>query len=251
MDKADTEKVVAVVQARMGSTRLPGKALMDIEGHPMLWHVVNRLGYCGSIDNIVVATSSDKKDDDIERFCVGHGIDFYRGSEEDVLDRYYRASIVSRADVVVRITADCPLIDPQVSDKVISGYLKNESVFEAASNTLKRTYPRGLDTEVFSFSALERAWKEARKDYEREHVTAYIYEHPDRLKVYSVENDSDLSHLRWTVDEGPDLTFVREIYKRLYTRGQVFLMQDVLGILREEPALADVNKHVAQKAVRE
>ena len=242
-------KVVAIIQARMGSTRLAGKVLMNIAGKPMLWHVVSRLNYSKLINKIIIATSANKSDDPIEAFCDRYRVDYLRGSEEDVLDRYYQAARAYQADPIVRITADCPLIDPEVTDKTISGYVNNAEIFNGASNTIHRTYPRGLDTEVMSFSALGACWEKANRDYQREHVTAYIYEHPDLFKMYSVENNVDLSHLRWTVDEGVDMDFVREIYGRLYKENDIFLMNEVLDILEREPTLKEINRHVKQKAV--
>ena len=241
--------VVAVIQARMGSSRLPGKVLKDISGKPMLWHVVNRLRYSKLINKIVVATSVNKKDDVIEKFCKENNIDFYRGSEKDVLDRYYQTAILYKADYVVRITADCPLIDPQVVDKVISGYLRNVNTFDGANNTIDRTYPRGLDVEIVSFSALEKCWKSANKDYQREHVMVYIYECEKIFKLHSVKNSRDLSHFRWTVDEEADLRFVREVYNRLYQEERVFFMEDVLKVLGEDPYLRKINKDIRQKHI--
>lgn len=247
MDKK--KKIVAIVQARMGSSRLPGKVLMDIVRKPMLWHVINRLGHASLIDCMVVATSTSEKDDAIQNCCDEYNINCYRGSEEDVLDRFHKAAKVFQADVVVRITADCPLIDSHVADEVISYYLKNRGNFEGASNTINRTYPRGLDVEVVSYLLLEQIWKEAQKDYQREHVTAYVYEHPEKFKILSVENDKNLSNLRLTVDEESDLRFVREIYRRLYQEGKIFLLRDILAVLAVEPDLKEINRHTKQKAV--
>lgn len=246
MDK----NIVAIIQARMGAERLPKKVLMDIEGRPMLWHVVGRLKQSKLIENIVVATTESIEDDSIESFCKEHSIDFYRGSEKNVLDRYYHAAKLYKANIVVRITADCPLVDHVIVDKVISGYLANIDNCKGACNIIRRTYPRGLDTEVISFSALEQAWKNVDKDYQREHVTAYMYEHPELFKIYSVENDRDLSHLRWTVDEEADLKFVREVYKRLYREKEVFQSQEVIELLERTPALININRGVEQKAIK-
>lgn len=244
------KNIVAIIQARMGSTRLPGKILMDIAGKPMLWHIVNRLKYSRLINKIVIATSINKNDDAVEFFCGEHGISFYRGSQEDVLDRYYQAAYLYQADAVVRITADCPLIDPIVVDKVISGYLGNYEYFNGASNVIKRTYPKGLDTEVVSYFTLEKISKIASEPYEREHVTIFIYEHPGLFKLYSLENPDDLSDLRWTVDEEIDLRFVREIYKILYQDSKIFYMEDVLRILEKDPQLTQINKHIKRKDIK-
>lgn len=242
--------VIAIVQARMGSERLPGKVLMDIVGRPMLWHVVNRIKYAKYIDKLVIATTTNKKDDVIEDFCKKYALDFYRGSEGDVLDRYYQTAKKYQVDVVVRITSDCPLIDPEVVDKVVAFYLKNRDIVDYASNSLKRSYPRGLDTEVFSFEVLKKTWQEANKLYQREHVTPYIYEHPEIFRLANVNNDEDLSYVRWTVDEKKDLEFVREIYKRLYKNGEIFLMKHILALFKKEPQILDINKEVKQKALK-
>lgn len=242
-------KVVAIVQARMGSSRLPGKILKEIVGKPMLWHVVNRLKACKFVHNIVVATTTSGSDNIVKEFCMKNSFEIFSGSENDVLDRYYQAAIVYGADAVVRITADCPLIDPSVSDRVISEYLNNQGEIDGSSNTINRTYPRGLDTEVFSFASLTNIWKEAKKDYQREHVTIYAYEHPKKFKLIGVENDIDLSNLRFTVDEEPDLLFIKNIYERLYSKKKIFLIEDVLQLINKEPNLIAINRHVKQKSI--
>jgi len=243
------ERTVAIVQARMGSTRFFGKVLEDIEGRPMLWHVVNRLKHSKLLHNIVVATSVNHQDDTIEEFCEKGSICYFRGSEDDVLDRYYHAARKFEVELVVRVTSDCPLIDPNVVDRVISTYLENKENYDYASNTIKRTYPRGLDTEVFPYEALERCYEEATRGHEREHVTTYIYEHPEMFKLLNLENNKNLSHLRWTVDEEPDLRLVREIYKRLNKRN-LFFMEDILRVLEKEPSLTEINKGVEQKSLK-
>jgi len=242
--------IVAIVQAHMGSRRLPGKILKNIEGKAMLHHVVNRLAYSSIIEKIVVAASLNKKDDIIEGFCRKNSIDCCRGSEEDVLDRYYEAAKLYKADVVVRITSDCPLIDPCVSDRIIQAYLKNITYFDGATNAINRTYPRGLDTEVFPFSILKQLWEKADKPYQREHATRYVYDHPELFNFYNAENKEDLSDLRWTVDEEDDLNFVKAVYKRLYKEGEMFFMDDILGILKKEPSLLEINKCVPQKTIK-
>jgi spore coat polysaccharide biosynthesis protein SpsF len=242
-------RIAAIIQARMGSERLPGKALADICGKPLLWHIVERLKRSKLIGRTAIITTKRPEDDAIEDLCRAYNVDFYRGDAEDVLDRYYRAAKLCKAKTIARITGDCPMIDPHVVDKVAGFYIKNAGELDYVTNSLKSTYPRGLDTEVFSFRALEKAWREAREAYEREHVTPYIYEHPDRFRIENVENDRDLSGMRWTVDEGPDLEFVREVYKRLYRDKKVFLTADVLRLLEKEPHLADMNRDVKQKAL--
>lgn len=242
--------IIAIIQARMGAERLPGKVLMDIVGRPMLWHIINRVRHSKYINKIIIATTTNKDDDQIENFCKTYNIDFYRGNEDDVLDRYYQAAELWNTDIIVRITSDCPLIDSDVINKVIYSYLKNKNNFKGASNVIRRTYPRGLDTEVISFSTLERVWNDAKKDYQREHVTIYIYEHLDQFKMCSVENKENLSSFRWTVDEEKDLEFVRTIYKKLYQERKIFLMRDVLRLLEREPYLKEINKNIKQKNIK-
>lgn len=238
-------KIVAMIQARMGATRLPGKVLADITGHPMLWHVVNRVRKAQFVDQVVVATSIESADDAIANFCAQNGIECFRGSEIDVLDRYYQAARRFDAEVVVRITADCPLIDPQVIDKVVSAYLEGE--YDYVTNTLRYTYPDGLDTEVLSFAALEKAWLEAHLPAEREHVTPYIRT-SGQFRLYNIENEVDLSarNLRWTVDEPADLEFVRAVYARLGGSEQSFGLADVLHLLDKEPCLIEINKEIVR-----
>ncbi|KAF5414908.1 MAG: 3-deoxy-manno-octulosonate cytidylyltransferase [Candidatus Methanogaster sp.] len=239
--------IVAIVQARMGSTRLPGKVMKTIlDKHVILWDI-DRVSLSKLIDKIVVAIPFGKQDDVIADTIEEYNSNILisRGSEDDVLDRYYNAAVQTNADVVVRITSDCPLIDPVVVDHVIEQFLNNDCDY--CSNSLQRTYPRGLDTEVFSFDALSKAWNESKKDYEREHVTPYIIENPYKFKLLNVSNDIDLSHLRWTLDTKEDFEFIDAVYQRIYLEKQMFFMDDVLDLLDHEPGLIDINKHIEQK----
>ncbi len=231
----------------MGSTRLPGKVLADIQGHPMLWYVVQRTRAAQTLDDVIVATTSEPADDKIVALCSELGVTCFRGSEEDVLDRYYQAALREKADVVVRITSDCPLIDPEIIDKVIREFLATQCDY--ASNSLVRTYPRGLDTEVMTFQALERSWLRARKPYERTHVTAYIYDKSSDFRLLPVTGDHDYSHYRWTVDTPEDLELVRTIYGRM--KGTEAFLNDVIQLLQREPAIADINRAISQKALHE
>ena len=227
--------IVAIVQARMSSSRLPGKSLAEICGRPMLWHVVNRVRHSRLVNKVVVATTDKPSDDPIAALCQDENIPCFRGSEDDVLDRFYRAAQMYSANVVVRVTADCPLIDPAVIDEVVSRF--RDSGCDYVSNTLRYTFPDGLDTEVFSFQALERAWQEAGKPSEREHVTPYL--RAGRFRTANVESGAavNLSRQRWTVDHPSDLEFVRGIYAGLSGDGN-FGFQDVLDLLRKRPDLA-------------
>ncbi len=240
-------RIVAIVQARMGSTRLPGKVLAEIQGHPMLWYVVERTRAAETVNEVVVATTTELADDPIVTFCREHGVACFRGSEQDVLDRYYQAALRYEADAVVRVTADCPLIDPEIIDKTVRAFLREGADY--ASNCVERTFPRGLDTEIFAFQVLDAAWRDACRPYERAHVTPYIYENPGRFKILSVVGDEDYSAYRWTVDTSEDLVLVRALYARF--TGKTFRWSDGIRILRHEPALAEINRSVAHKALHE
>lgn len=241
-------KVVAVIQARTGSKRLPGKVLADIGGETMLARVVHRTQRTRQLDEVVVATTVKEMDEAIVSEANKLGVPVFRGDEQDVLDRYYQAALIHRADVVVRITSDCPLIDPEVIDRVVGAFL-NETP-DYASNGLIRTYPWGLDTEVITLESLARAWREARELYQRTHVTPYIYQHPGKFRLLSVRNDVDYSAYRWTVDTPEDLDFVRAVYARLGA-AEKFSWREVLEVLAREPALTELNSHIRQKALEE
>lgn len=241
-------KVVAIIQARMGSTRLPGKVLQDIGGDTMLARVVRRTQRASLLDDILVATTTKAADDAIVAECNRLHVPVYRGSEDDVLDRYYQAARMTQPDAVVRITSDCPLIAPDVIDKVIAAFARNWPDY--ASNFIKRTYPRGLDTEIIRFAVLEQAWQAAAESYQRAHVTPYIHQQPDKFRLLSVENETDYSHYRWTVDTPDDLTFVQMVYSRL-GNDDSFSWLDALDLLRREPSLAELNRHIQQKSLHE
>ena len=240
--------ILAIIQARMGSRRLPGKVLMDLGGATVLSRVIHRLERSQQIAKIVVATTSLPEDEVIVSECERLRVTCFRGSENDVLDRYYQAVRSHSADAVVRITSDCPLIDPELVDETIRVF-ENEHA-DYASNVSPRTYPRGLDAEVMTSSALERAWREARELHEREHVTPYLYEHPKTFRLASVSGDVDHSHYRWTLDTPGDLELLRAVYFRFHNRDD-FHWQDVIALMEREPGLAELNSQVLQKSLRE
>jgi spore coat polysaccharide biosynthesis protein SpsF (cytidylyltransferase family) len=237
----------AIIQARMGSTRLPGKVLADISGKTLLEHVIQRVSASKLIKQTILATTTNEKDKALIEFARARGLKYYAGSENDVLDRFYQAAKKYNVTTIVRITPDDPFKDPEVIDKLITHYLEKQGAVDYVSNTIKPTYPEGLDAEVFSFKALEKAWREAKKPSEREHVTPYIWNHPELFKLVNVENDTDLSGLRWTVDTEADLKFAREVYARLY-HGQVFLMKEILALLKAEPELSKINAGMIRNA---
>jgi spore coat polysaccharide biosynthesis protein SpsF len=237
-------KIIAIIQARMNSNRLPGKVLKDICGKSMLSRVVQRVNCATSLDKVVVATSDTSVDDSVESECHKLGVSVFRGSEDDVLDRFFQTALIHKAEVAVRITADCPLIEPAIIDKVLQAFLSSGADY--ASNTLLRTYPRGLDVEVIGIQALSMAWKNSIKPYHRVHVTPYIYENSNLFKLLSITNSIDWSKYRWTVDTPEDLQFVRRVYEVLGGNSQ-FSWTDVLKLCESEPSLVELNCNIQQK----
>lgn len=240
--------IVAIIQARMSSSRLPGKVLMDLGGETALARTVHRLQRSRAITKIVVATTSAPADTPIVEECDRLQVSHFRGSENDLLDRYYQAAHANAASAVVRITSDCPLIDPELVDETIRIF-KGEGA-DYASNIFPRTYPRGLDTEVFTSAALHRAWREALEPHQREHVTPYFYEHPKVFRLKSLSGNADHSRYRWTLDTPEDLELLRAIYSRFDNRDD-FHWSEVIRLMEREPELAEINSQVLQKTVRE
>lgn len=231
--------VLAVLQARMSSSRLPGKVLLRTCGKPLLAHQIERVLRCGSISRLTVATSTDAADDPIDALCRSLGVDVHRGSLDDVLDRF--AGAVRRWNPlwIVRLTGDCPLADPAVIDRVVRTAVDGD--FDYVSSALNPTFPDGLDAECLRAPALEAAAREAALPSEREHVTAFVYGRPERFRLGEVRNGTDLSALRWTVDEARDFVFVSQVFERLYPSNPRFSMDDVLQLLDNEPMLATIN----------
>lgn len=239
--------VVAIIQARMGSARLPGKVMKDLYGKTVLAHDIERLKQAKKLDDIVVATTVDKKDDKIAIEAFECGVKVFRGSEEDVLNRYYHAARENFADIIVRITSDCPFVDPLIIDEMID-FFKSGSfdiVSNAGSDLSKRTYPRGLDVEIFTFASLEDAFKNAKKKYQKEHVTPYIYEHAKNCFYY--KNNEDYSHHRWTLDTAEDWILVQKIYEKLYHGKHDFYLMEILYLMETNPELFEINIDVKQK----
>jgi spore coat polysaccharide biosynthesis protein SpsF len=263
-----------IIQARMGSSRLPGKVLLDIGGQPMLAHVVERACLATTSDQVIVATTLDPADDPVAALCTERGYPCYRGSLHDVLDRYYQAASQYPCDVVVRVTADCPLIDPELIDQsvyaLLNGSVSNDMQliisendhkngrsspypFDFAANRLPppwgRTFPIGLDVEVCTFDALEHSWQEASLPHEREHVMPYLYDQPGRFRFVLVHYKQDYGSLRWTVDTPEDLNMVRQLYS--YLKGEtVFSWLDVLEVFQAHAELQQINAGVNHKDYR-
>jgi spore coat polysaccharide biosynthesis protein SpsF len=237
-----TVRVLAILQARMSSSRLPGKVLMDVLGQPMLARQIERIHRASHVDALCVATSIDASDDPIDELCRRMAVAVSRGSLDDVLDRYYRAALPYAPDHIVRLTGDCPLIDPAVIDQAIAMHLGGG--FDYTSNTLEPTYPDGLDVEVCSFHSLQIAWREARLASQREHVTPFIKLQPQQFRIGQLRYHRDLSGLRWTVDYQRDMDMVRRVYELLSPSQPTFLMEDILDLLQRHPELRDINTGV-------
>lgn len=233
---------VAIIQARTGSSRLPGKIFLDICGTPILGLVIARARAMHGVDSVVVATSVNRGDDLVEQFSVSAGAACFRGDENDVLRRFHDAAVSHRADAIVRITADCPFIDPETSSKVVARFKQGN--VDYASNIKPPTYPDGLDTEVFSMTALARANREAPQKSHREHVTPYIWKNPKIFRLANIENDRDLSHLRWTVDKVEDLDVLRAIGSHLPMPVEKAMMRDILAVLDAYPEISQLNRHL-------
>ena len=259
-------RVVAIIQARMDSSRLPGKVLLDIAGKPMLVRVFARTSRSATVDQVLVATTTDASDDPVAAYCESIGAPYARGGMHDVLDRYYQTAKGANADVVVRITADCPVIDPVLVDDCVNTLL--DGSFDFVCNRLPppftRTYPIGLDTEVCTFTALEKAWNEATETFQREHVMPYLYEGvelsvlsdqlsagvSERFRIAQLHHVHDFGTYRWTVDTPEDLEFMRQVYARFDGRDD-FSWQEVLDLVHSEPDLMKINASVKHKSLKE
>ena len=241
-------KIVAIVQARMGSTRLPGKVLKEVLSRPLLSYQIERMAQSRLIDELVIATTPNSNEPIIE-LCKKENVSYFIGSEKDVLERYYLAAKQHQADIVVRMTSDCPLIDADIVDNVINMYKNNN--FDYVSNTQIRTFPRGMDTEVFSFSALERAYKEAKIEYEHEHVTPYLYLNAEKFKIGQYIQDQDFNEIRLTVDTPEDSELIKRLFEKLYPINSKFSLEDILEVLKENPSWLEINKEIVQKKLGE
>ncbi len=248
INSKEKKNVAAIIQARMDSNRLPGKVMKDIRGYPMLDWVITRAKSAEMVDSVMVATTIDASDNTVAEWCEKHRVPCFRGATLDVLDRFYQAATMIKADVVVRLTADCPLIDPNVIDDVIRLFFEKDADF--CANRLPapyhRTFPIGLDVEVVSFYALQRAWREAKQVFEREHVLPYLYAVDGRFKISILEAPQDYGQMRWTVDTPQDLAFIRRLIAEMQCDRDVSWLQ-ILEYLEEHPALAEINASVQHK----
>lgn len=229
----------------MGSSRLPGKVLKKILGKPMLELMIERLKRSKTVDRIIIATTDSPEDKKVADLAEKAGVDFYRGSENDVLDRYYQAAKrFGASDIIVRLTGDCPLIDPAVLDEAVDFYKKNKRKFDYVSNVHPPTFPDGMDVEVFSFESLEKAWSSAKLPSEREHVSAYMANHPEIFRIGNLSYKKDLSDMRLTVDNEEDFILIKKIFQLLYKGNKNFNLKDVLNLFDSRPELLLINRHI-------
>ena len=251
-EKGKNGLTCAIIQARMGSTRLPGKMMKLIIGKPLIWHVINRATKAKFVDKVVLATTSNENNKVLIKKAEECGIESFIGSESDVLDRFYQCAKKFNARNIVRLTGDCPLIDPDIMDDVVTLFKQNK--LDYASNVLPPTYPDGLDVEVFSFTALEKTWKEAKLKSEREHVTPYIWKNQKIFKRMTLKNKENLSDIRLTIDEKEDLVVVNNILKEI--NSDDYELNDIIKVIKEKPYLLKTNKNIKrnegyEKSLRE
>jgi len=248
LDYDSSLNIVIVVQARTGSSRLPEKILLPLAGEPLLVRMMERVMASKVAANFVVATSTEDEDNEVEDLCKDYGYNFFRGDIENLLDRHYKAGLEFKADVVVKIPSDCPLIDPKIIDKVITYYINNKDKFDFVSNLHPATYPDGNDVEVIPMNILKIACENALLNLELEHTTPYIWERPDEFRIGNVEwetgLDYSMSH-RFTIDYREDYEFIKAVYDELYEKNNMFGLEDILKLIEEKPEIMELNKKYA------
>ena len=240
--------IAAIIQARLGSSRLPNKVIKPILGRPMIWHILNRISNSKRLEKIIVAIPDSDKDTELEEILKKNGSLYFCGNDQDVLDRYYQCAKEFNVDIIVRLCADDAFCDPAVIDKSISLFLaKSPDIDCVASSVGTSTYPEGMEVEVFSFSCLEQMWKGAKKKSEREHVTPFIFNNKSEFNIAAMPSlNEDLSHMRWSVDYDIDYRFVTQVYNNLYHKKNIFLMNDILELLNKKRSLSKMNNHIAR-----
>jgi spore coat polysaccharide biosynthesis protein SpsF len=238
-------KIVTVIQARTGSSRLPDKIFLPLADKPLLFRMYERVASSKLKGTIIIATTTDKSDDKVETFCKEHKLNYYRGHQTDLLDRHYQTAKIYKADAVAKIPSDCPLIDPRIIDKVFAFYLEHKDEYDYVSNLHPATYPDGNDVEIMSFEALENAWLNAKKQFEREHTTPYLWENPDKFRIGNVTWETGLDYSmthRFTIDYQEDYEFIKKVYDELYNKKPDFSLEDILNLLNENPDIKKINE---------
>ena len=236
--------IVAIIQARMGSSRLPGKIMLTASKKPLLEHLIDRIRDSKTIDKIVIATSTNKEDDTIEEFCKEKNIFYYRGSENDVLSRYKMTAEEFSADTIVRITSDTPLLHFSIVDKVVQVYIDNNYDYVSNSTPLPRTYPDGMNVEVFSKKILDEMYNNAKKPSEREHVTLFVVLQSKKYKIFRVDYKKDISKYRFNLDYELDYKLIKEIFNNLYKKGEIFTMEEIIKFLENNPDISKINSEI-------
>jgi spore coat polysaccharide biosynthesis protein SpsF len=240
-----TLKIVTIIQARTSSNRLPNKIFLPLADKPLLLRMYERVAKSRLKGTIIIATTTDQGDDEIEKLCRKFDLNFFRGHPTDLLDRHYQAAKIFNADAVAKIPSDCPLIDPDVIDKVLKLYLDNLDSFDYVSNLHPATYPDGNDVEIMSMSLLEDAWLNAKKDFEREHTTPYFWENPDKFRIGNIEWETGLDYSmthRFTIDYKKDYNFIKQVYAELYNTNNIFTLKDILDLLNRKPEIKKINE---------
>lgn len=239
--------VVAIIQARTGSTRLPNKIFLKLANKNLLFHVVDRLKYAKEIDNIVVATTISSNDNSVHEWCKVNSIDCFRGSENNVLERYFYAANKFNADIIVRITADDPFKDFRIIDQAVKILKKNK--YDFVCNNSPVSFPEGLDVEVITIDALKTSYLNSTSNFEKEHVTQYIHRNKNMFKIFNIKNKTDLSSYRWTIDTQEDYLFVKEIYNKLYKLDKIFLSENIYELIDKYPQLLSINDKVKKSSL--
>jgi len=245
-------RIIGLVQARTNSSRLPKKVLAQIGGKPLVWHIVNRLKRVQKITDVVISTTNNDADKQLCRFAESENIPYYAGSEDDILDRLYQTGKKFNAAILVKVNGDCPLVDPTVIDRGLEMYLEAKKTPDLVVNSIKNTFPDGMQFGIFNFQTLCKLWSEIRDKFWREFIYMYMTENPDRFEIINVENNRNLSNLRWVVDYPEDLEFVRQVYGNLYNQNPNFVTTDVLSLLEQKPDLMQINaKYAANTSKKE
>ena len=240
-------KIPLLLQARMGSSRLPGKVLLPVLGKPILELMIERINNAKLIEEVILITSTNPKDDELVEFAKSRDLKYFRGKELDCLDRHYQAAKEFKLDFFAKTTSDCCLIDPQTIDRIVKSFLKNISKYDYVSNITPPTFPDGLDVEVFNFKILEKVWKNAMNNFDREHTTTYIRSNPKKFKIHNISNKLDknlFKSQRWCLDYLEDYNFIKKIYENLYPTNKFFSMIDIINYLEKNPKIYAINHHL-------
>jgi len=224
----------------MNSQRLPGKVMMNLLDRPVIWHIYNRLKYCEHLDDVVISTGEYSNNKEIIDFAKAENIPYFEGSEKDLIDRLYQTAVKFQASAIVRITADCPLVDPSIVDKLAQFYLNNQQ-YDIITNCKTRTFPHGLDTEIYSLDSLKKMWEKIKQPEIREWFPFFVEKNPSEFKIFNIENDRNLSHMRWALDYPEDYEFIKIIYQSLFKENEIFTTKNVLNLLDKNPNLSEIN----------